>query len=142
VAGEDDLAVTPRLAIPAAELTTTFARSGGPGGQNVNKVASKVVLRWSPAASEVLSDAQRARLAERLAARLTGAGEIVIHASSHRTRARNLDDARERLAELVRDALAQRKARKATRPTRGSQKRRLDTKKRRSETKQRRRGLD
>jgi len=108
VAGDGDLPINARLAIPAAELSATFARSGGPGGQNVNKVESKVVLRWSPARSGVLSDAQRARLLERLASRLTGDGELVLHASSHRTRARNVEDARERLAELVRDALRER----------------------------------
>ncbi|MEM7311504.1 MAG: alternative ribosome rescue aminoacyl-tRNA hydrolase ArfB [Planctomycetota bacterium] len=131
------LRVHSRLTLPADELGVTYARSGGPGGQNVNKVESKVVLRFSVRASRTLSETQRERLLERLP-RLTGAGELVIHASRYRDRERNLDDARERLATMLRDALAQRRARKATRPTRASQRRRLDAKRRRSETKRRR----
>lgn len=129
--------VTSSLTLPAHELEIAYARSGGPGGQNVNKVASKVVLRFSVRASPTLADSQRELLVERLP-RLTTAGEIVIHASRYRDRERNLADARDRLATLLREALARPRNRKATRPTRASQARRLDAKRQRSETKRRR----
>jgi len=132
------LRVTSRLSIPARELAVTFARSGGPGGQNVNKVASKVVLRFSVRESPTLSESQRARLLERCP-RLTTAGEVVIHASRYRDRERNLEDARGRLATLLHGALARPRQRKATKPTRGSRERRLTQKRQRSETKQGRR---
>ncbi|MCB9914723.1 MAG: aminoacyl-tRNA hydrolase [Planctomycetes bacterium] len=135
----DPLPVTSRLVLPADELEVSFARAGGPGGQNVNKVESKVVLRFSVRESRALSEGQRHLLLQRLSARLTGEGELVLHASSHRERARNLDDARERLAELLRAALAPTKTRRKTRPTRGSVRKRLDTKRRRGEVKRDRR---
>lgn len=136
------LRVRADLEIPEGELDEQFVRSGGPGGQNVNKVASKVVLRFSVRASACLSDSQRGRLLARLGSRLNAEGELVIHASRHRDQARNRADARERLAELLRDGLKQGRRRRATRPTRGSVERRLAAKKRRSETKRRRRGDD
>jgi ribosome-associated protein len=138
VAPHEPLQVTPRLAIPADELRVTFARAGGPGGQSVNKVATKVVLRFSVRASRVLSDAQRERVLERLASRLTVAGEIVVHASRHRERERNLEDARARVAGLLRGALARARPRRPTSPTRAAKERRLKAKRRRSETKRRR----
>lgn len=133
------LRVTSRLTIPAEEFEVSFARSGGPGGQNVNKVASKVLLRWSVRDSRMLSDGQRHLLMQRLSARLVGDGELLIQASTHREQARNLEDARERLAEIVRGALHQAKKRRATKPTRGSQRRRLETKSQRSQIKKDRR---
>jgi len=133
------LPITSRLSIPADELEVSFARSGGPGGQNVNKVASKVLLRWSVRDSGALSDGQRHLLMQRLSARLVGEGELLIQSSTHREQARNLEDARERLAEIVRAALHQAKKRRATKPTRGSQRRRLETKRQRSQIKKDRR---
>jgi ribosome-associated protein len=134
------LRVTSRLVIPAEELRASFARSGGPGGQNVNKVESKVVLRFDVRGSRSLGEARRARVLEHLASRLTGTGELVIHASRHRQRAENLADARERLAEHLREALRERAARHPTRPTRSSRERRLGAKKRRSTLKRDRKG--
>jgi len=131
----EPLRVTSRLILPPEELRVSFARSGGPGGQNVNKVASKAVLRFSVRESHSLSDGQRHLLLRRLGGRLTTEGELVIHASRHREQARNVEDARERLAETLRGALVEPKKRKNTRPTRGSQRRRLESKRRRGQVK-------
>ncbi len=131
----EPLRVTSRLTLPPEELRVSFARSGGPGGQNVNKVASKAVLRFSVRESRSLSDGQRHLLLQRLGGRLTTEGELVIHASRHREQARNVEDARERLAETLRGALVEPKKRKNTRPTRGSQRRRLESKRRRGQVK-------
>ena len=138
-ASEKDLQVTGRLVIPARELSISFARSGGPGGQNVNKVASKVILRFGVHASEALGDARRKLLLERLGSRLTKNGDLLIHASTHREQGRNEEDARMRLAALLREALQVQKVRKQTRPTKGSKKRRLNAKRQRGERKRERR---
>jgi len=135
----EPLRITSRLALPAAELRLSFARSGGPGGQNVNKVESKAVLRFSVRDSQALSEAQRRLALQRLGGRLCGEGELVIHASSHREQGRNVEEARERLARLLREALSPPKRRRRTRPTRGSVQRRLDSKRRRGERKRERR---
>ena len=140
--GGAGLAVLPGLVIPEGELQVEAAHSGGPGGQNVNKVATKVVLRFDLLGSRTLSEVQRARLRERLGPRLTRSGEIVLHASRFRERPRNLEDARQRLAELLREALRTPRRRRATRPTRSSVRRRLEHKRRRGETKRRRRSGD
>jgi len=134
--------VNARLMIPERELTLEAVRSGGPGGQNVNKVATKVVLRFSVRDSLVLGEWRRATLLARLAARLTKGGELVLHASRFRERHRNEEDARERLAVLLRKALQAPKKRVPTRPTRGSRERRLADKRRRSERKRDRRGSE
>jgi len=105
----------------------------------VNKVNTRVTLRWNAAASAVLTQAQRARLARHLGARLTREGELVVHAGGERSRARNRELARERLASLVRAALAIRRPRRPTAPTPGSRERRLAAKHRRSARKRERR---
>ena len=87
----DGVRVRPDLLIPEDELHTSISRSGGPGGQHVNKTSSRVTLRWSVTESGVLSDAQRARLMKNLAARLTQAGELVLHADTERSQSRNRD---------------------------------------------------
>ncbi len=135
----DPLPITSRLTLPPDELEVSFARSGGPGGQNVNKVESKVQLRFSIRESRSLSEGQRHLILQRLGARLTGDGDLLIQASNHRERARNMTDARERLAALLRGALAPVKKRRKTRPTRASRERRLESKRRRGQTKRDRR---
>jgi ribosome-associated protein len=135
----DDLPVRRGLLIPGSELREQASRAGGPGGQHVNKANTRVTLRWSFANSGALSEAQRARIARRLATRVTRQGELVVHAADERSRARNRALARERLAALVRGALALRRPRRPTRPTAGGRERRLGAKQRRSELKRARR---
>jgi ribosome-associated protein len=125
--------------IPLREIQITFARSRGPGGQNVNKLETKVVLRWRPRESEALDPDQLARLEEKLGNRLTFDGDLLVTSDRHRRQERNRTDAMERLADLVKRALEVPKPRKPTRPTRASKERRIQDKKRRGETKRRRR---
>ncbi|MEM7812495.1 MAG: alternative ribosome rescue aminoacyl-tRNA hydrolase ArfB [Planctomycetota bacterium] len=132
---DGDLALDSVHAIAADELSVTFVRSSGPGGQNVNKVATKAVLRWNVTASASLPEGLRRRVAERLASRLTKAGELILEGDRYRDQARNRADVRDRLRAIVRDAMTVPKARRPTRPTRGSKERRLRQKKRQSEKK-------
>ena len=125
--------------IPGDELSESFSRTDGQCGQNVNKVASKVELRWSPAASRALGEADRAWLLERLAGQITSSGDLLVRSSLTRDQARNRADARDRLADLVRAALVRPRKRVKTRPGRGAIERRLKGKKRRGEIKQGRR---
>jgi ribosome-associated protein len=137
-----DIVVTPRLTIPAGELGIAFARSGGPGGQNVNKVASKVDLRWNPGASAALADDDRSWLLSKLANRLTTDGELIVTSTLTRDQVKNRDDAMSKLALIVRAALDRPKARRATRPSRASKRRRIEGKRHRAEIKRNRRSDD
>lgn len=126
------LEINPRIHIPDGELDERFVRASGPGGQNVNKVSTAVELRFDARSSPSLSEAVRARLLARADRRITDDGVVVIQANRFRTQERNREDARERLAEIIRAASFVPKARVATRPTRASKERRLGAKKSRS----------
>ena len=135
----DDLRVSRGLVIPAAELHASASRSSGPGGQHVNKASTRVTLRWNIETSEALSDRQRARLLSRLGQRLTRGGDLVLHAGRARSRARNLESARERLVEIVSDGLASARRRIATRPSASARERQAQRKRQRSAIKRQRR---
>ena len=135
-----DLVITPRLTIPAGELTLAFARSGGPGGQNVNKVSSKVELRWNPTTSAALTPDDRAWLVHNLSSRLTTEGELLVTSTLTRDQLQNREDALSKLTLIVRSALFRPKPRKATRPTRASKRRRVNDKRHRAQIKANRRG--
>ncbi|MCC3279068.1 aminoacyl-tRNA hydrolase [Arthrobacter sp. zg-Y40] len=133
-----DLVVSPALTIPAAELNWRFSRSSGPGGQHVNTSDSRVELWWNVAESAVLTEEQRGMLLRRLKNRLV-AGVLTVTASEQRSQLRNRETALAKLAALVADGLAPPPpTRRKTKPTRGSNYRRLDAKKQRSATKQQR----
>ena len=136
------LAISARLAIPLDEFAFEFARSGGPGGQNVNKVNSKAVLRWTPATSPSLPPPVRERLLRAVASKLTREGELLITSQLTRDQGRNVDDCLEKVRQLVQAALNPPKARRASRPTLGSQRRRVEAKIRHSTTKRLRRRPD
>lgn len=130
-----DLYINSRLTLSEKELSVSTARSSGPGGQNVNKVNSKVTLRWNPSACENLDPAWRRRFLTRHANRINRVGEIVLHSDRYRDQLKNLQDVRQKLVALLMECQAPPKARKATRPTLGSQRRRLDQKRQQAEKK-------
>jgi ribosome-associated protein len=133
-----DLEVSPALTIPASELGWRFSRSSGPGGQHVNTSDSRVELFWNVGSSTALSDVQRVRLLARLEARLI-AGVVTVTASEQRSQLRNREIALAKLAGLVAEGIAPEAARRrATKPTRGSNRRRLAAKQQRAATKQQR----
>jgi ribosome-associated protein len=132
------LFITPQIVIEESELEERFVRASGPGGQNVNKVATAVELRFDASRSPALTGELRARLRTLAGTRMTGEGVIVIDARRFRTQAQNREDARERLADLIRRAAARPKRRRKTKPTQASKEQRISMKKRRAETKRRR----
>lgn len=128
------LSVSETLAIPDESIEERFVRASGPGGQNVNKVATAVQLRFDPSRSG-LAEEVRERLRNLAGSRVTDEGIIVVDAREHRTQSQNREEARERLVALIRRALVRPKRRRKTRPSRASQQRRVDVKKRHGETK-------
>ncbi|MEU3646666.1 alternative ribosome rescue aminoacyl-tRNA hydrolase ArfB [Lentzea sp. NPDC034063] len=131
----NDVTVTRTLVVPASELRERFSRSGGPGGQGVNTADSRVELSFDLAASPSIPAHLKQRMLDRLAGRLVD-GVLTIAASEHRAQLQNRAAARERLAEILRAAAAPPPpVRRATKPTRGSQERRIASKKRRADTK-------
>lgn len=135
----DDLVVTPQLTIPQSELDYRASRSGGPGGQHVNTSSTRIEVWWDVANSPSLTPEQRTQLLERLRPRLDSNGRLRLVSSGSRSQLRNREDVTERLRSVVADALAVRKKRKATRPSRAAKAARLEAKRRRASTKQRRR---
>ena len=132
----ETLTVNPTLQIPLDELEFTFARSSGPGGQNVNKVNSKAVLHWNPSTSLAWPAPEiRWRFLQRHAARITNDGDVVIMSQRYRDQPKNIDDCLEKLRGMIAEILSPPKKRRPTKPTKGSQQRRLNEKKLRSETK-------
>ncbi len=130
-----DLIVTDHIVIPGDEISVTAVRSSGPGGQNVNKVSSKIELRFDLANTTALQPGVKARLAEACKGRMDADGRIIITSETTRNRIRNLTDARNKLAAMIRDVLVPPKPRHATRPTMGSKIRRVEDKRRRSNIK-------
>jgi ribosome-associated protein len=140
---EDGIVVSPTLTIPASEITFRASRAGGPGGQHVNTSSTRIELLWDLTRSAAVSEAERARLLEKLAARLDAEGMVRVVASDRRSQSQNREAAAERLAKIVRQALIVPRKRRATKPTAASREQRLNEKKRRGERKRdRRRNFD
>lgn len=137
----EDLHISASIVLPADELSWTAVRSGGPGGQNVNKLATKIELRFQLSRTRTLDDAVRERVARFAGSRVDAEGTLRIVCQETRNQARNLELARAKLAELIRRALVAPKPRKKTRKPAAVARRRLESKRRRSETKRERRAV-
>jgi len=133
------LAVNQSLSIPRGELDVRVSRSSGAGGQHVNKTSSRVEVFWNIRTSKAVTEEQRALLLSRLQSKLTTDGSVRVVASDMRSQSRNREIAEERLGEMVRRALAVRRKRKPTKPTRAAKEARLESKKRHSRKKDERR---
>jgi ribosome-associated protein len=136
---DDLLIVTRSIRIPRDEFTFTFMRSSGPGGQNVNKVNTKVRLRWDVANTPSLSEAVRERFQQKYSRRITTEGELLITSQRYRDQARNIDDCLEKLRELLAAVASPPRRRKKTKPSRAAKERRLKAKRQQSDRKRNRR---
>ena len=130
-----DLVVDQRVTVPGSDLTWTASRSSGPGGQNVNKVATKVTVRFDLRGTKALSQAQKSRLRKLAGRRMDAEGGLLVTAQAERSQKQNLARARDGLRRLILKALPTPKRRVATKPTRAAQRRRLEQKRQRSEKK-------
>ena len=131
----ENISIGKEVEIARGELVFRYDRSSGPGGQNVNKLSTKVTLVFNVAGSESLSEPQKNRIMARLGTRISKAGEIMVVSQKSRSQSANKDDAVERLVALLAGALKRQKVRRKTKPTRASKERRLKAKKQRSEVK-------
>lgn len=133
---QEDLFVKPGVTIPQAELEFSVSRSGGPGGQHVNKTSTRVTLSWDISRSQAISEHQRERLLLKLEHRITQEQQLQVHVDETRSQYRNRELALQRIAELIVGALHIPKPRKKTKPSRSSQKKRMDKKTQRGQIKQ------
>jgi ribosome-associated protein len=136
------LVVNSRISIPMSEFQFSFARSSGPGGQNVNKVNSKAMLRWRVLESGSLPGDVRDRLLTRYGTRITGEGDLIVSSQRFRDQGRNVSDCLEKLREMLAAIAAPPKRRRPTKPSRAAVARRIETKQKRSRQKQMRRAVD
>lgn len=125
--------------VPASDLSVRFVRSGGPGGQNVNKLATKAELRFALDATSCLTDGQKARLRALYPSAVTQSGELVLFGDEHRSQAMNLEATRQRLKSMILRARRPPRVRRPTQPTRAAKKRRREDKRKRSDLKRQRR---
>ncbi len=133
------VSISADIQIPDDEFEFTFARSGGPGGQNVNKVNSKAVLRWTPMSNNTLPGPIQSRFLQRYANRLTSEGELILTSQKYRDQGRNIEDCLEKLREMVIAVVIPPTPRRATKPSKASKIRRTEAKSQHSERKQQRR---
>jgi len=135
------ITVSSRITIPESELRFSFARSSGPGGQNVNKVSSKATMHWDAVNSPSVPDDVKQRFLARFRSKLTTQGEIVIVSQESRDQPKNIQLCLDKLRNMLLEVLTPPKKRRPTKPTKGSKVRRLDAKKNKSQTKQNRRPI-
>ncbi len=138
----EDLIVNARCTIPVRDLSWRAVKASGPGGQNVNKVATKVELRFDLSGTEAFGIMAKRRFRKAFSTRIDAEGFVVVTSQATRVQSRNLEDAREKLADMIRQALVVPKRRRATKPTKGSQRRRLEDKRRQGEKKRTRGRVD